>query len=144
MTVDTPRSQAVVGFGSAAKPQTRNLTLELKTPFSAVTLGALDGRPIVLSGRLLLTACARVANTRMEWDEKRRSLTSWGTAPTVIEPVTGVVVLRSLEGATGVTVQALDGGGRALGPRVAAGREDGWHLRLGDPATTWHLVTVER
>ena len=88
VTMDTPRSQAVIGRGGG---QTKNLHTEIRTPFCAVTLGALDNKPIATAARLLLTVGARVANTGMIWNEKRTSLDKWGNAPTRIEPVTGAV-----------------------------------------------------
>ena len=145
VTLNTPRSQAIVGFSGATKEATENLALDLETPFSAVTLGALDAEPIARSGKLLLTACARIANANLQWNEKRTSLTDWGAAPTVIEPVTGRVLLRNLTGATRVSAQALDGGGQPLGPRQVAEKTDaGWRLSLGEPTTTWFVVQVER
>jgi hypothetical protein len=59
--------------------------------------------------------------------------------------VTGKVLLRNLSGVTGVTVQALDGGGRPLSPRLIAEKSgETWRAPLGEPATTWYLVTAER
>ncbi|MBI5383107.1 MAG: hypothetical protein HZA90_00315 [Verrucomicrobia bacterium] len=145
VAINTPRSQALVGFARSQKQQTENLALDVENPFSAVTLSALDAQPIDKSAKLLLTACARVANSNMQWNEKRTTLTSWGRAPTVIEPVAGKILLRNLKAAGRVTAQALDGGGRAVGAPVAAeNSESGWRLSLGEPVTTWYLLTVER
>jgi hypothetical protein len=145
VVINTPRSQALVGFSRAEKQETANLALDLETPFSAVTLSALDDKPIAQSSRLLLTACASVANSNMRWNEKRTTLTDWGGAPTVIEPVKGQVRLRNLAGAARVVLQALDGGGRPVGEPIVAEKTDaGWRLLLGNPVTTWYLATVER
>ena len=105
----------------------------------------MDAQPIARSGKLLLTACARVANSNMQWNQPRTSLTNWGAAPTVIEPVTGRVLLRNLAGANRVTLQALGGGGQPLGtPRPAEKTDAGWRLSLGETPTTWFVVRVER
>jgi hypothetical protein len=145
VTVNTPRWQALVGFCGAEKQQTENMGLETETPFSAVTLSAMDDQPITKSSKLLLTACAGIANSNMQWNDKRVTLENWGNPPTVIEPVTGKVLLRNLSGVTGVTVQALDGGGRPLSPRLIAEKSgETWRAPLGEPATTWYLVTAER
>ena len=145
VAVNTPRSQALIGFGREHQVAAANLAAEVNPPFCAVTLGALDDQPIARSARLLLTATARAANSNMEWNDKRKSLTSWGAPPTVIEPVTGKVILRKLAGAKSVVAQPLDGAGKPLGPPLRGERQgDDWLLPLGQPATTWYVLTVSR
>ena len=92
-----------------------------------------------------LTAGARVVNTGLKWNEGRTALMSWGGSPTMIEPVTGKVILRNLEKAGEVRVAALDGAGRPIGKPINARRtRDGWEIEIGEPASTWYEVTVER
>src|SRR3546814_8887667 len=67
---------------------------------------------------MLLTATVKVENTGAEWDKRRAMLTNWGTAPTVIEPITGWIQLKDLEGAVGVFAQPLDGSARPIGPEI--------------------------
>src|SRR3546814_4939659 len=64
-------------------------------------------------------------------------LTNLGTAPTVIEPITGWIQLKDLEGAVGVFAQPLDGSARPIGPEIR-GRmiEPGWEIAVGTPVTT--------
>lgn len=147
VTIDTPRSQALIGWlgrtGAGAK--TQNLSVDARTPFCALTLSALDDKPIASARRLLLTATARTANTGMEWNAKRTSVDTWGGAPTRIEVVTGTVLLTGLEGAPQVTAQPLDGGSRPLGKAVPLTRTAaGWTLDLGNPTTTWYGIEVSR
>jgi hypothetical protein len=72
-------------------------------------------------------------------------LKQWGTSPTLIEPVTGQLLLRNLEGARGVTIAALDGSGRRIGASTAAKKTpEGWRLQLGEQVTTWYEIKVER
>ena len=81
----------------------------------------------------------------MAWNEKRTSLTDWGKAPTVIEPVLGQVILKDLQAARSVSVQPLDGAGRPLGvPVPAKPAGPAWTVSLGQPATTWYLLSVAR
>ena len=96
-------------------------------------------------GKMLLTACVRVENTGMTWDATRTHTSRQGRSPSLIEPVTGRIILRSLDSAAAVSATPLDGSGRALGePIVAAKTMRGWEISVGDPATTWYLVTVSR
>jgi hypothetical protein len=94
---------------------------------------------------MLLVTGAEVTNTGVEWNETRSALKQWGTSPTLIEPVTGQLLLRNLEGARGVTMAALDGSGRRIGAPVAAVKTpEGWRLQLGEQVTTWYEIKVER
>lgn len=145
VTIDTPRSQALIGHVAKQGGQTKNLHAEVQTPFCALTLGALDNKAISSASKLLLTATARVVNTGMEWNAKRNSLEKWGKAPVRIEPLAGKVVLTGLAKAREAVAQPLDGDGQPLGKAVALARvADGWALELGQPPTTWFAITVKR
>ncbi len=145
VTIDSPRSQGLIGFGSAETRRPENMTAKLSNAFSAILLTSLDGKPIAESERMLLTTGARVANTGMEWNGGHTELAKWGGPPTLIEPVTGEIDLHGLEGATAVLVQPLNGDGLPLGRRLAAMRDGGvWKLTVGEPATPWYAITVRR
>jgi hypothetical protein len=67
--------------------------------------------------------------------------TELGTAPTQIEPVTGWVMLRNVEGAVGMQVTALDGSSRPVGERISGRRlELGWEFPIGGVTTTTYLI----
>ena len=145
VTVETQRTQAVIGFIGDLKAPLKNLSPRVNNPFCSVVLSSLDSRPIPQAARMLLVAGARAANTGQKWNDSHSALAEWGGSPTLIEPVSGAVVLRSLEGATAVTARALDGAGRPIGPPIVAERgKIGWIVNIGSPATTWYEVTVER
>lgn len=145
ISVDTARTQALVGFCEAFPAALSHLSASVKNDFAAITLASLDPTPIAKSARLLLTAGARVANSGMKWNDKHTTLEDWGVAPTVIEPVGGAVTLKSLEGAVKVEATPLDGAGRPVGKAVSARKTaSGWELAIGDPATVWYLVQVDR
>jgi len=69
----------------------------VKNEFCSIIVTSLDAEPITRSQSLLLVATARSANTDMTWNEKRTSLSDWGSAPTVIEPVRGDLTVRDIE-----------------------------------------------
>lgn len=143
ISVDTPCSQALIGFVGTSERGVRHLATDGVSGFCAITLSALDGLPIARSARLLLTTGGRVENSGQRWDEARTRVVDPGGAPTLIEPVRGRLILRGLERAAAVQVQPLDGAGRALGGPSAARREgDAWALTVGSPATPWYLLTV--
>lgn len=143
--IDTPRQQAIIG--RAGERQTTHLRLSLETPFAAIQLASLEDAPIASASRLLLLACARVANTDQTWvDDSRQQPASWGHAPIRIEPVSGAITLRGLVGATCVTVQPLDGSGQPNGEPLPLEKNAGEYLlNLSSlPSTPWYLIQVER
>lgn len=145
VTIDTPRSQGLVGFVRDNKERTRHIMPEIGNDFCAITLSSLTEEPIRRSDTLLLTACSRWQNTGSQWNERRTLWEVWGEGPTLIEPVRGWLVLQDLDGAVDVRVSALDGAGMPVGePAQAKMVEDGWEVALGTPAATQYLITVAR
>src|SRR3546814_15426508 len=94
---------------------------------------------------MLLTTTGKVENTGAEWDKRRAMLTNWGTAPTVIEPITGWIQRKDLEGAGCVFAQPLDGSARPIGPDIR-GRmiEPGCAIAVRPRVTPRHLRSAER
>lgn len=79
--IDTPRTQAVIGFFENKPVETRDMRLTLANgAFAAVALTSLDGEPLSKSQRVLLTATGRADPSG---------------APR-LEPVAGEVTLRPL------------------------------------------------
>ncbi len=145
VTIDSPRSQALIGFVKNSKQSASNLAVDVKNDFCTVMLNSLENKPIASTTRLLLTAAVRVENTGLQWDTRRVRSMNGGRSPTLIEPVTGTITLKHLDGVTGVSVQPLDGSGRALGqPLVARKTASGWEIPVGEPVTTWYEVRVAR
>jgi hypothetical protein len=145
VTIDAPRSQALVGFVKAKGRSTRNLAAGVANEFCAITLSALDEEPIASSSTLLLTVGARVENTGQQWNDSRTEVTRFGGPPSLIEPVSGRIELVRLEGAISVLVQPLDGAGHPTGDALPVERtHEGWAFTLGDPPTTWYEIRVER
>ena len=151
--VDTPRSQALVGFIKAnqvptsqlaTQTGTANLTADIANDFAALTLSSLDGKPIAESGLMLLTTSSRVRNTGSEWNARRSVYSKWGEPPSLIQPVQGWVQLRDLRGPVGVEATALDGAGKPLGTIKGRLIETGWEIPIGSIPTTSYIVRVDR
>jgi hypothetical protein len=145
VTIDSPRSQALVGFVRDSDKSVTNLAADVKNDFCTIMVNSLEDKPIAAAGKLLLTAAVRVENTGMQWDARRMRPTRSGGAPTLIEPVTGTITLKNLDQATALSVQPLDGSARALGQPIPARKTPaGWQIPVGEPVTTWYLVNVQR
>ncbi|MGA7287706.1 MAG: hypothetical protein WBX02_06395 [Terriglobales bacterium] len=145
VTVDTPRSQALIGFVKANGKVVTNFSVEVENRFCTIVLNSMEVAPISRASRLLLTLGSRVENQGMRWNDRRSNLSEWGGSPTLIEPVVGRITLRGLERAKAVAAQALDGSGQPLGEAIRAEKNgDGWELPLGRVITTWYEVRVTR
>ena len=148
LTINTPRVQAALGWLGGQTVRTADVEFRLETPFCAVSLAALDGEPLRRSRKVLLVAAARCANTGMEWNEERTSISDrWGGPPLLIEPVEGKITLRREPGAARLRLIPLDGGGRPKGEGspVAAREETTSTLQLrAAEATVWYALLAEQ
>ncbi len=145
VTVDSPRTQSLIGFLRGRAAADRNLAAQVENRFCAIQLSSLDGKPISRSAKLLLVAGGRVENTGQRWNSAGTDVTNWGEPPTLIEPVRGALLLKRMEPARALALQAIDGSGQPSGPAIAATRSgDGWKIPLGQTITTWYLLTISR
>lgn len=149
VSVDTPQTQALIGFVGRSERRTTNLAIQLDNVFAAVTLTADDDRPIAQSRRLLLGTTAWSGNSGMKWADDRQLLLDHGAGPVLIERVTGEAILSGLAGAKAVRVTPLSPTSRAAKPAIVVqpqqeGNRIVIRLSLGEPATCWYLIEVER
>ncbi|QHN04445.1 hypothetical protein FTO74_14525 [Granulicella sp. WH15] len=143
VTIDSPRSSALVGFVKKYGLQTSHLSADVKNDFAAITLTSMDGKPLASSGTMLLTTGGKVENTGSTWDERRTNYAVWGDPPTLIEPIKGYILLRQLDGVVGMTVTPLDGASRPLKEIPARFLEAGWEFPIGDVPTTQYLIRIQ-
>jgi hypothetical protein len=145
VTIDTARTQGAIGFLHTRTTGGRNLSVQIENTFASVVLSSLDPKPIAQSGRMLLAATARETNSGSIWNAQHTALVKWGGAPTLIEPVKGTITLHGLAPASAVYLAPLDGGGTPMRQRTAATKKgDDWQIALGETATTWFEITVQR
>ena len=144
ITVDTPNTQALIGFVKGSGRNVRHLSAEVETPFCALMLTSLDGKPIEQSSKLLMTATAKATNSGFKWKEDRQTIEQQGAMPAMIDPVKGRISLRNLGQAKGLAARALSPEGQPLGALPVTRVADGWQIQLGEPATTWAIIEVSR
>ena len=143
--VDSPRTQALIGFVKSQNQPVSRLSAHVENSFCILILTAMDGQPVANSSKLLLVTGGTVQNTGQTWNVAGTDVTAWGAAPTLIDPVKGAIMLRGIRGARSIQLQALDGAGQPLGAPVLASRSgDDWTVPLGGSVTTWYEVTVLR
>jgi len=113
-TVNAAAVRAAVGHLAGRRITLGDVSIEVTKAaegWAAVAVGALDGKPIGESARVLVVAVGRVENSDMEWDDSRRTVSNhWGRAPVVAE---GIEATLQLPGHGKVT--PLDGTGMPKG-----------------------------
>jgi hypothetical protein len=145
VTVDTPRSQALIGFISGQGRTLSHLAANVQNGFCTILLSSMDQQPIATSSKLLLVAGGPVENSGQAWNTAGTDVTAWGGPPTLVEQVKGTITLRKIERARAVKLQAIDGAGQPLeAPVQATASGDDWKISIGDTTTTWYLITVVR
>jgi hypothetical protein len=145
VTVDSPRTQALIGVVNSNRKPLTNLAVEVDNSFCTILLSSIDDNPIEKASRLLLVAGGRVENTGQIWNSAGTDVINWGESPTLIEQVKGSITLRHLDGARSVHLQPIDGAGQPLGHAIDGSKAgEGWKLQLGTPVTTWYEITVDR
>jgi len=145
VTVDTPRTQALIGFVKARDKAVTNLMAEVGNTFCTLQLSSMDEQPIASSSKLLLIAGGPVENSGQIWNSAGTDVTSFGGSPTLVEPVKGTVTLRGIKGAHSVLLQPIDGAGQPLGQAQRAQKSGAdWKLSLGFVTTTWYEIIVSR
>jgi len=145
VTVETDRTQALIGFIQANAKSVKNLSADIANRSASIVLSSLDAKPLSQSAKMLLTAGSRVTNTGLKWNDAHTRTANQGESPSLIEPVTGTVVLRDIQAAKAVSASALDGAGHPMGEPIQAKKTAaGWALAIGSPVTTWYVVSVKR
>jgi hypothetical protein len=144
VTVNTPFSQALVGFIKDNNPRTDNLSALVNNDFCSITLSSLDQQPISKSATMLLTTGGKVVNTISDPNSSDRR-TRTGGAPSRIEVISGLAVLQNLEGAKSIVVRSLDGAGVPFGKPVKAKKSGKkWTFPIGEEVTTWYIINVNK
>ncbi|MGB2864031.1 MAG: hypothetical protein WBC05_11945 [Sedimentisphaerales bacterium] len=145
VTIETEKSQALIGYVKDNNKALKNISVTAENEFCSIIVTSLNAKPISSSQSLLLVATARSANKGMTWNEDRTSLSNWGSAPTVIEPVKGSVTLRNIRAAEHVEALPLNSAGKRMGELIRARVvADGFEISIGEPATPWYLVRIQR
>lgn len=130
-TIDTPRTQAAIGWTGNRHVDLSSMQVRVTTPKSAVVISSLDGAPIESSKKLMLSVVARAV------------LGPGDAYPLHAEPVHGMVRLRSDQEALVAT--PLSGSGPAAAPPIETKRERGWHeLALPQATVHWYLIEPAR
>lgn len=139
-TVNAPAVRAAVGYLGGRQIRLGDVTIHVEkaeNDWAAVAVGALDGKPIAESGRILVVVAGRVENSNMGWNDERTTVSNRrGDAPMVAEAVEARI---ELPGA--VTVHALDGAGAPTHAVEGLSEQPGAFRTSREHRTLWYGVT---
>jgi hypothetical protein len=148
VTVNAPRSKAVIGYGGGKRFDLGGVVLEpgptAQDGWSTLTVTALEGDLAGGPARLLVTATGLAENTGMTWKSAARDSVGrhWGTAPSLVEGVPARVTLPA--SAAQVRAWALDERGRRGAALTVEDRDGKAALSLGpERRTLWYEVEVK-
>ena len=93
VTVNSPKTEAVVGRPGDQPITLRGVTAKFRTPFVSTIFTPLDDLPLAASRRILITALARDQQTGTRYNADGTRLEAAGTAPLLLEPVQATIRL---------------------------------------------------
>lgn len=94
-TIDTPGTQAIVGFAQGQSYPLGDVTITPQCLFAAIYVTAREpDKDIAGSGKLLIVALSRARNSGMQFNDAGDSLLDRGKPPILLEPVKATVIIR--------------------------------------------------
>jgi len=133
-TIDTPRSQAVMGWVGKRPLRLGDVTFELETRKATAAVTSMDGQPIASSKKMLVTLVAQVATA------------SGDRLPFLAEPVEGTIAVRTSQPLRMIPLSPKaypisPGAAAELAPIAAVKRqgEQVFTIKRGTP-THWFLL----
>lgn len=94
VTLQTPKTQAVVGFAGGSEYDLPGVKVQVKTPFVSLLFTPLDDKPLAESGHILITALARDQQKGAEYNQDGTELLKTGEPVLMLEPVQATVTLK--------------------------------------------------
>ncbi|MBO5008403.1 MAG: S-layer homology domain-containing protein [Clostridia bacterium] len=107
--LNTERSQAITGFVGGKSIELDDVIYSIDNDFATVYTTSLTDDAIYNSEHILITLVGRTANTGQTMSEDNTTFVNPGTAPILIEPVTGSFVVKTTDD---IAVYALDSSGQ--------------------------------
>ncbi len=146
VTINTPRSKAVVGFGGGRRFDLGGVVVEpgptRQDGWCAITVTAMEGELGGAPCRVLITASGQVENSTMGWKGADKSTVGkdWGQAPTLVEGIPARITLPVAAAAS--AAWALDERGQRRESVAPSADADGHAVLAIGPRylTLWYEV----
>jgi hypothetical protein len=145
VTVNTPKTQAMIGFVEDSGSELPHLDVDIVNEFCSLILTSTESEPIAEADELLFTAATKMKLTNMEYTEDRQGLVRWGKKPVQIQPVTGKIELKGLEGVQSAELLAIGGDGNEMHSKTVDVDPNGvLSFKIGSPATPLYMIRFDR
>ncbi len=149
--VNTKSTQGAVGYIGGKTIRLNDVDIEIETAYAQVTVSALGAQAngvnpeISTAEKLLVTAVGQSRNTGAEISSDGTSITALGTAPILVQPIIGRIVLKTYDD---FTVNILNSSGVAVTDRSATVEKDenGYTvitLKKDDKTTYYEIVRTK-
>ena len=151
-TVNTKSTQGAVGYIGGHNILLNDVDIKIDTPYAQVTVSALGAgvngvNPEIASAdKLLITAIGQSRNTGAEISSDGTTITSLGTAPILVQPILGKVILKTYDD---FEVYILNSSGVRVTDRTATVEKDdnGYTvitLKKGDNTSYYEIVRTKK
>ncbi|MFC2123784.1 hypothetical protein ACFLU5_03145 [Bacteroidota bacterium] len=142
-TIDAPAAKAAIGYIGGKSIELDKVTIGMDTipgNWGAITLTAIDGKPLDASSNILLVAAGKAENTNMGWNEEKNSVgTNWGTSPSIVEGIPAKITLLEMED---LKMFTLDSAGNRGSELSIVHRKGNQEIHIGaQHKTLWYLLT---
>lgn len=137
LTINAPAVRAAIGYIGGREIALGDAVIKVTRAannWAAVAVGALDGKPLSGSSRVLIVVVGRIENSNMQWNGDRTSVgRQWGGAPIVCEGIEATIRLP-----VRLDVHALDETGKPKQKLDTAPVDGGTEFRIvPDRRTLW-------
>ena len=105
VTVQSDKTQAVIGFAGGGDYDLPGVGVKVKTPFVSLIFTPLDDKPLAESKHILITAMARDMQTGTRYNADGTELIAAGAPPLLMEPVQATLTFK---GAPITSVKVVD------------------------------------
>jgi hypothetical protein len=133
--INAPAARAAIGYIGGKDIELGTVSVQMDTTkynWAAITLTALDGKPVEESSRVLLVAAGRVENTDWKWDEK---------FTTRAEGIPAKLIFRDMDK---FSVHALDPAGNQVTELKVSKKGGAYVINIGAQyKTLWYIITRE-
>lgn len=139
--INTPKTQAVTGRISGQTIELSDIKVTIDNPFATVSYSAVENKPLYQSSSNLLTVLGESRNTGAVYDNSSGNIvmTTAGTGPVLVEPITGTVVIKTNNN---ITVYPLTSSGKRGAAKAVTSVSGGkqFTMSASDKAMNYEIV----
>lgn len=138
--MNTEKSQAASGFFEGKTVELDDVVFDVDNYFATLYLSSVDDKEIYNSERLLLTVTGDTRNTGMVLSEDEATIIEAGSAPVLVEPITGTVTVKTDKP---INVYALSTSGQRKSTVLVSKSDEGYSFIMDASDKTMHYEIIK-